>query len=177
MILGSSEVRDLALNSTESHGEKDIPFSITHQSWTNRFSLSLMMTNVFFFFFLNRKSSSWVQSHSFRILFFTAFIVTFCLLQVTWCFNQCWVYGKRLKSPNHSGLRKRSLFLSYKCSPEVNLPRSVGRFHDHQETSLLLSCCYTPSWSNVAAHAPAIMFAFQLEGWKKGMLKCTSSSF
>lgn len=32
MILGSSEVRDLALNSTKSHGEKDIPFSITHQS-------------------------------------------------------------------------------------------------------------------------------------------------
>lgn len=32
MILGSSEVRDLALNSTESHGEKDIPFSIIHQS-------------------------------------------------------------------------------------------------------------------------------------------------
>ena len=32
MILGSSEVRDLALNSTESHGEKDVPFSMIHQS-------------------------------------------------------------------------------------------------------------------------------------------------
>ena len=65
-------------------------------------------------------------------------------------------------------------FLSYKHSPEVTFPRLAGKFCDHQEPSLFLSCCYTPSWSNTAAHAPSIMSAFQLEGKKKRMLKCIS---
>lgn len=56
----------------------------------------------------------------------------------------------------------------------MTFPRLAGKFRDHQEPSLFLSCCYTPSWSNTAAHAPSIMSAFQLEGRKKWMLKCIS---
>lgn len=35
MTLGSGEVKDLAPNSIESHGEKAVPLSITHQSRAN----------------------------------------------------------------------------------------------------------------------------------------------
>lgn len=117
-----------------------------------------MMTNVFF----NKNSSPRVQSLKGQPVLLTIseyyFFIPFyshCLLNPT--------DTVFLKSPNHSGFRERSLFLSNKCRPEIK-PRELVERLQVSPGALAPSVflCFL-SWPNGAASAPVITPVFQKE--------------